>query len=306
MPAALPPQRCLLAPWLPMPGLAMIHAPCGTGKTWLALAISLAVATGGSVLGWRAPGPLKVLHIDGETSIAVLRARLHALLAGAQHDPQRPDPDEPLAAPETLRFVVADALGSGVLDLMTAAGQHALGPHLADADLIVIDSLSALLGDVAEARDWRPAEEWLLALRRQGKSVLLIHHAGKGGAPLGAARQAFALDAVLALLPSDAAPPEQGPTFTLAADKLRARFDPLMHPRTVRLACADGAARWVGVEEQEYRVRRAGELADEGYSLARIGAQLNVGKTTAYRLLQRARDPFDNCPEDGGTIPPSD
>ena len=36
----------LLAPWLPMAGLAMIHAPRGIGKTHIALGTAWAVATG--------------------------------------------------------------------------------------------------------------------------------------------------------------------------------------------------------------------------------------------------------------------
>src|SRR5215470_6464812 len=46
---------CVIEPWLPQPGLAMIHAWRGTGKTWLALALSVALASGTSLLGWDVP-----------------------------------------------------------------------------------------------------------------------------------------------------------------------------------------------------------------------------------------------------------
>ena len=44
---------CLLAPWLPEWGLALIHGPRGVGKSYLALGIARAVAIGGgfSALG---------------------------------------------------------------------------------------------------------------------------------------------------------------------------------------------------------------------------------------------------------------
>jgi hypothetical protein len=53
----LPPRGMLLDPWLPTQGIAMIHAGRGIGKTHLALGIAYTVATGGSLLGWRAPEP---------------------------------------------------------------------------------------------------------------------------------------------------------------------------------------------------------------------------------------------------------
>ena len=34
-------------------------------------------------------------------------------------------------------------------------------------------------GDENDNRHWVPIQEWLLRLRSAGKSVLLIHHAGK-------------------------------------------------------------------------------------------------------------------------------
>ena len=65
----IPPRQCLLAPWLPMDGLAMIHAPRGIGKTHIALGTAWAVATGTGFLKWKVPadvGTRRVLLLDGE------------------------------------------------------------------------------------------------------------------------------------------------------------------------------------------------------------------------------------------------
>jgi AAA domain len=48
-----PPRALMLAPWLPEKGLAMIFAPRGVGKTWVALSIAHAIASGGGFLRWR-------------------------------------------------------------------------------------------------------------------------------------------------------------------------------------------------------------------------------------------------------------
>jgi hypothetical protein len=49
--SAIFPESCLIEPWLELPGLAMISAYCGVGKTWSVLGIGLAVASGTPFLG---------------------------------------------------------------------------------------------------------------------------------------------------------------------------------------------------------------------------------------------------------------
>ena len=51
----------VLEPWLPIGGSAMLFSWRGVGKTWVALGISVAIATGGEFLGWTAPQPRKVV-----------------------------------------------------------------------------------------------------------------------------------------------------------------------------------------------------------------------------------------------------
>src|SRR4051812_28037389 len=58
------PRQLLLSPWLPEKGLTMLVAERGIGKTWIALNVAVAVATGGSFLGWKAPQARRVLYID--------------------------------------------------------------------------------------------------------------------------------------------------------------------------------------------------------------------------------------------------
>ena len=71
----------------------------------------------------------------------------------------------------------------GGIDLSTDEGQQALEPLLADTDPLILDNLSTLCPSRSEmANDaWVMMQQWLLRLRRQGKSVLLIHHAGTNG-----------------------------------------------------------------------------------------------------------------------------
>lgn len=66
----------------------MCHAPRGVGKTFTAGSIALAVASGGSLYGWQAPCPLKVLYIDGEMPAVAMKARFTSLIKGMSIPPQ--------------------------------------------------------------------------------------------------------------------------------------------------------------------------------------------------------------------------
>ena len=54
-----------------------------------------------------------------------------------------------------------------------------------------------------EADSWGPVQAWCLRQRAAGKSVLLIHHAGKGGGQRGTSRKEDVLDTVMSLKRAD-------------------------------------------------------------------------------------------------------
>ena len=62
-------------------------------------------------------------------------------------------------------------------------------------------------------------------LRRQGVSVLLIHHAGVNGRQRGTSRREDALDTVIALRRPEDYSPEEGARFEIHFEKLRNRAD---------------------------------------------------------------------------------
>src|ERR1700721_2671517 len=78
----IPAREMLLDPILPAKGLMMIHARRGGSKTFLSLAMGLAVASGTSILRWSAPKARRVLYIDGEMTLVDLQKRVTALKVG--------------------------------------------------------------------------------------------------------------------------------------------------------------------------------------------------------------------------------
>ena len=75
-------------------------------------------------------------------------------------------------------------------------GQQLLEDALGDAQLLILDNLSTLAPSIQEneADAWAPFQSWVLKMRRRGVSVLLVHHAGKGGQQRGTSRREDVLD----------------------------------------------------------------------------------------------------------------
>ena len=130
----------MLTPWLPDKGLTMIFAPRGVGKTWKALGVAHAVASGGEFLCWRAPSPRRVLYVDGEMPMATLQERYAAVVRASMTD----------APGVNFRLLAADAQPDGLPDLADLEAQRFYDSAIADAELIVVDNLSTIARGLRE------------------------------------------------------------------------------------------------------------------------------------------------------------
>src|SRR6185436_4053058 len=114
------PRDDLLVPLLVGHTGALVYGPAGIGKSFFALSLAWAVATGGSFLGWRSPRPHRVLYVDGEMGTPDLRARL-ALFG---------------PPPPTLDVYTPD-LGNSPLDLAQPGSLLRMRAGWNDPDLVV-------------------------------------------------------------------------------------------------------------------------------------------------------------------------
>ena len=169
----IPKRQYLLSPWLQSQGLCMIYSTRGYGKTWLALEIAYTVASGGKFLSWEAENPAGVLYIDGEMPLIELQERASQI-----------NKRENKELKTQLKFLTRDAQEGNFPNLSTIEGQEQIESLINDEiKLVVLDNHSTLFrsGKEDESDSWLPIQNWLLSLRSLGKSVLLIHHAGKSG-----------------------------------------------------------------------------------------------------------------------------
>lgn len=169
------PERMILSPWLPEKGIAMIAGFRGVGKTMFGIACSFAIGSGTVFLGWMAPTARRVLYVDGEMALEQVQARSCELIKG---HPEFEDgvgnvfllshADQPTGIPNLVRYASARR------DLEKLIEAH-------DIEVVFLDNLSALCNSDAEndVESWTVMQDWLLGLRRAGKTVVFLHHAGK-------------------------------------------------------------------------------------------------------------------------------
>ncbi|MBS0524713.1 MAG: AAA family ATPase [Proteobacteria bacterium] len=272
MAAGRRPRSDLLPPWLASDTRALVYGPPGIGKSFLALGIAWAVASGGSFLGWRAPRPRRVLYVDGEMGAAELSDRL-ALFG-------------PL--PDRLSIVPHDRPGGARLDLGGVDGIVRLMAAWNDPQLLVLDTLSALTPSARADRDPERRDgldSFLLHLKQSRRAVLMVDHADRRGAPNGRARHSSAADLVMALRPPGPGAVCGNARFEIHFEKTRQRVP--LFPILAELQTVDGAGAWRW--DAACRVDRLAALVTRGVSRRDVCEALGIERSWFFRLKAEAR-----------------
>jgi hypothetical protein len=165
-------HRWLVQGLVPAGMLAFIAGPPKKGKTWIGLALALAIATGRALFGaYEVPEPRNVLYVALEGSRVGLRARIGALARGLGLDPDGGDLDRLTMLYRPRPFDLADP-ATGAWLKGEAEG--------VDAALVVVDVLRAAARfkeNVAE--DFAAVRDGLEPLLAGGRTVPVLHHFGK-------------------------------------------------------------------------------------------------------------------------------
>lgn len=280
----LPSREVLLAPWLLSQSLNMVYAWRGVGKTHVALGIAYAVASGGAFLCWQSEAPHKVLYLDGEMPGPALQTRLAAIVAASDKEP----------APGFLNIVTPDLQSGAMPDLATFEGQEEVNAAIeaTGAELIIVDNLSCLVrsgGRENDGESWNAVATWALAMRAKGKSVLFIHHAGKGGQQRGTSKREDLLDTVIALKRPPDYSPADGAVFEVHYEKARNHAGDETHPFEARLGQDQhGAQLWTWRPLEESTLDRVVELANEGLTQREIADELGLNRSSVSKAWRKA------------------
>jgi putative DNA primase/helicase len=266
-----PDREMLMEPWLPKPGIAMIFARAGHGKTFLALGVGFAVASGREFLGWTCERAGRVLYIDGEMPGSYLQQRLRVygkVPAGQLH----------IVCRDT--FNLRREL---MPDLGTEAGRRVIDGIVArvKADLIIIDSLSTLVrtGEESSAEHWVPVQDWIMHHRWQGRTILLVHHAGKSGDQRGTSKRMDTPETTIKLTKQkdvDKEPDESA--FELEFIKGRELFGEREEGMMLRLAIRDSKIIWRHEPKRSAVKERVRTAFADGLKSADIARELGLTK----------------------------
>ena len=277
----LPPRDYILMPWLPTQGLAMVHAPRGVGKTHVALGVAFAVASGDTFLRWTAPQARGVLFIDGEMPARTLQERLAYIVAAADKEPAAP-----------LRIITPDLQPEGMPDLSCVDGQTAISAYLDNIDLIIVDNISTLCrtGKENESESWLSMQGWALQQRARGRSVLFVHHSGKGGAQRGTSRREDVLDSVINLRRPSDYKAEDGAAFEIHYEKSRGFYGDDAAPFEAQLITDEHNHQcWAMSSLEDSTFERVVRLLNDGLSQIDIVAELHLAKSTVSHHAKRAK-----------------
>jgi len=276
----LPERGHILYPVIPEQGLAMLYAPRGLGKTWAALSIAYAVASGQRTLnGWNAQKPRKVLYLDGEMPARTMKERLAAIAVGFKAS---------LHEADYLRILTPDLQSNSMPNIATLEGQADLAPVLNNVDFVVVDNIATLgrHGRENESESWAPVQGWLLSLRRAGKSVLLVHHSGKNGEQRGTSAREDILDTVIAMKRPDDYQAEEGARFEVHLEKSRGVCGAEAKPFEAALTIENGAAVWITRPLEDALNARILALHHEGLTSREIAKDTGKHFSTICRRLK--------------------
>ena len=132
--------------------------------------------------------------------------------------------------------------------------------------------------------------EEALAQLRAGRSVLFIHHAGKGGQQRGTSRREDVLDTVIGLRrPADYAA-DQGARFEIAIEKGRGIYGDDARPIEARYEERDGVAIWMRTEILDAEVTRVADALNDGLSIREAANKLGIHKSKIERLKKKASE----------------
>lgn len=280
----LPPREFLLEPILKAKGLYMVFAKRGIGKSYFVLGIAVAVATGGTFLGWRAPRPRRVLLFDGELPADMLKRRFLEVVRGAEGDV--------LANPDFLRLVSYDLQERALPDFADPVSRFEIERVVEEsgAELVILDNVSCLCRSGIEnaAEDWAPMQELLLSLRRQGRTVIFLHHAGRNNEARGSSKREDILDNSIRLSHPTDYSDEQGLRAVVEFTKARELHGEGARSLEIAIEVRDGQAIWTYRTLDDADLLRVAALVNEGISYRDIAKELQLHRSKVERLKKRA------------------
>lgn len=278
------PKTYIVDPWLKQGDLALISAPRGVGKTWLALSIAKTATRDFSFGKWENGIPTGCLYIDGEMAEYELQERLIDLHM------------ESPKAEATFKLISADNMRSrGVhgLNLTNQSCRDGIAKYLKnhpEFKLLIIDNLASLTPGLDEniKKDWDNINQWLLGLRANGIAVVMIHHTGKGGEQRGTSAREDNLDISIKLKRPEGYSQTEGALFDVEFTKGRSIYGDSAKPFRLHLEKTTGQLAWT-VETGETKREQIISMSNDGIGQKEISKKLECTESYVSQVVKKAK-----------------
>ena len=176
----LPTREKIVGDWFRESDLGFIHARRGLGKTWFSLGLATAIANDTGFGPWQTHGKHPVLYVDGEMPLESIQQRIDGMgssdnLFVLNHEGLFQDKQKTLnlADPMAQEAITSLCLEKGI-------------------KVVIFDNLSCLFTGIKENDNdaWEMVLPWLLLMRRNRISVIIVAHSGRDGKTMrGASRR---------------------------------------------------------------------------------------------------------------------
>ena len=281
-----PKREFMLNPWLTTTGLAMIDAQAGHGKTWLALSIAYAVATGQPLMDWEVERQGRVLYVDGELPGELLQKRLRML--GPPSDNLRVLSHSQFEMRSEAMPDIGEEIGRDFLDRVIE--QYGI-------DLVILDSVSTLVrsGMDNDVESWRAVQAWSLKHRARGRAVIYLHHHGRSGNPRGSSSREIVLDTRLKLTRDAELSTERETAVKIEFVKAREFYGADTEPVLAFLQTEDGTVHWRRESVRDNTRDRVDELIKQGWKQTDIAKEMGLSKGRISQIVKELRDKEIEC-----------
>jgi hypothetical protein len=282
-----PTRRAICGDWLKERMSVLISGQSGAGKSFFVQSLALAIAGGKSIFGWEPHPNINVGILDGENDDEELQERITAICFGLG------------VSAETIkilsRSVIEEQLGR-TISLSDPSDQRLVLDTFKTCHLIIVDNVNCCFDvtDENSTKDWISVQSFVMAARKDGKSLILVHHTPKSNpnSPAGSSKNVRPFDYSLLLSRREGAN-AIGVSFDLQIHKSR-RSPGDLKPIHARLLADEDALRWItseneveGREKDQKRplIAQIKELRAANCSYQQIEMATGVKRSTAQRWM---------------------
>ena len=270
-----PEKKTILTPWLKEKQIVLISGWRGVGKTWLALSLADAIARNRPFASWDIKNPVNWLYLDAEMAKPDLDERLRVL--------------NPKQEWENCLYVYSSELANNLSNrrplLAESEWQQDFQKFLIDNEikLWVADNITSLTPGLDEnvKAEWDSINQWLLELRFNGITTILIHHLGKEGTQRGTSAREDNIDISIELTHPAGYVETDGAKFEVKFTKTRLPLKDLTAISDLQLQLTEdeaGNAIWTHASIKKSKRKQILELLDQGYTQKQITDILEIDK----------------------------